>query len=80
MGITTPEPSVPLSGIGLPFGGPILNLDLTAPSFQALLNLNFTTPFVPLSIPFTSPVPFNLTAQMINVDPTAPAGIAARLE
>jgi len=74
--ITTPEPSVPLSGAGFLLGSQIVNMNVGAPSFQALLGLTLTTPFAPVPVFFAAPVPMALTVQMVNLDPATPGGIA----
>jgi hypothetical protein len=73
IGLTIPEPSVPLSagGFGTP-GGQIVNLNLVAPS---LTFLNLGTPFVPVSLPMVLPQ-IQVTAQMVVADPTLPDNLA----
>jgi len=70
---------VPASGGGftLPGNGDIVNVDFTtAPSF--LNNLSFAYPFAPFSLPFAlaAPIPLDLYAQFVMLNPGAPAGFS----
>ena len=73
----TRRPGLPLNQGGLPTGGgQIVNIDLTDPVLQYWFNLQFNVPFSNVTLPFSFPGPTSASAQMVNVAPSHPDGLA----
>ena len=76
--VTSPEDLVAVGGGGIQLAasGQIVNIDLSAPSLF-FVNGPVLTPFPGnFSIPFASPVPIALAAQMVVLEPSNPDGVA----